>query len=149
MVCRGPACASDSIDKLHAMWRPPSALDHLFEAHVHQTSALQHQKLPLLPQYPAHIWPSACMRLVVCMLRLTLRLFWWPPAAAGDCGYHLHSMQLQFRHPSTGAVVTIQAPIPDALKTPQELQQPDDAHGCSVGDGGQGVCSGSCGSKAS
>lgn len=46
--------------------------------------------------------------------------------AVGDCGYHLHSMQLQFRHPSTGSVVTIQAPIPDALKTPQELQQPDD-----------------------
>lgn len=40
----------------------------------------------------------------------------------GDCGYHLHSMQLQFRHPGTGDSVTVQAPVPEQLRTPQELE---------------------------
>lgn len=41
-------------------------------------------------------------------------------SVAGDCGYHLHSMQLQFRHPTTGDALTIQAPVPRILQTPQE-----------------------------
>lgn len=41
-------------------------------------------------------------------------------AVAGDCGYHLHSMDLRFCHPATGAEMRLSAPIPAALQTPEE-----------------------------
>eukprot|EP00882_Tetradesmus_deserticola_P013845 GHRQ01014704.1.p1 GENE.GHRQ01014704.1~~GHRQ01014704.1.p1 ORF type:complete len:395 (+),score=122.07 GHRQ01014704.1:351-1535(+) len=41
-------------------------------------------------------------------------------AMPGDCGYHLHSMDLRFHHPATGAEMRLTAPVPAALQTPQE-----------------------------
>ena len=49
-------------------------------------------------------------------------LFIYMLTVTGDCGYHLHSMQLQFRHPTTGDALTIQAPVPRILQTPQEQE---------------------------
>ena len=37
-------------------------------------------------------------------------------AMPGDCGYHLHSWRLTFRHPVTGERLTIVAPPPEFLQ---------------------------------
>eukprot|EP00879_Flechtneria_rotunda_P027962 GHRR01030031.1.p1 GENE.GHRR01030031.1~~GHRR01030031.1.p1 ORF type:complete len:174 (+),score=51.13 GHRR01030031.1:1315-1836(+) len=36
----------------------------------------------------------------------------------GDCGYNLHSVDIRFFHPATGASMVIEAPIPDILQVP-------------------------------
>ncbi|KAF6255500.1 RNA pseudourine synthase 5-like protein [Scenedesmus sp. NREL 46B-D3] len=41
-------------------------------------------------------------------------------AMPGDCGYHLHSMDLRFHHPATGAEMRLTAPVPAALQTPHQ-----------------------------
>jgi len=55
-----------------------------------------------------HVLSTACWSLTVLIAA----------AVAGDCGYHLHSMDLQFTHPATGAELLVTAPIPLALQRP-------------------------------
>ncbi|GIL55247.1 hypothetical protein Vafri_10841 [Volvox africanus] len=41
----------------------------------------------------------------------------------GDCGYHLHSLELHFPHPTTGQPLLLRAPLPPLLMTLAERQQ--------------------------
>lgn len=43
------------------------------------------------------------------------------PGLPGDSGYFLHAERLQFRHPSTGQLMTVTATPPPELQTHQEL----------------------------
>ncbi|GIM03451.1 hypothetical protein Vretimale_8223, partial [Volvox reticuliferus] len=56
----------------------------------------------------------------------------------GDCGYHLHSLELQFPHPTTGQLLLLRAPPPPLLMTSGERQQQEEQHRLNEGDGDEG-----------
>ncbi|KAG2488798.1 hypothetical protein HYH03_012598 [Edaphochlamys debaryana] len=51
----------------------------------------------------------------------------------GDCGYHLHSMELSLPHPITGQRLTLRAPPPPLLQTAEERAGGGQTGGCSEG----------------